>query len=135
MSVRAPKKQTRVKRFKIRLPFHSRLDFDASTEYATSDLILSDLALPRPVEIRIVINEDDVLLYVGPRDWQWDRRTRKLIGAGTELIPRTDKQGRRVERKKLWKLWNPLAGTRNPRSANARKRKRATKAERSGNEK
>ena len=33
--------------------------------------------------IRVEVRNDDVRLWVGPRDWQWDRRTGALIGAGT----------------------------------------------------
>jgi len=38
------------------------------------------------VTVRIVVDEKSVRLYVGPRDWQWDRETQKLVGCGTSLI-------------------------------------------------
>jgi hypothetical protein len=63
-------------------------------EYETTDLIIGDLNLqdparegcgPEGTKIRVKITKTDVLLFVGPRDWQWDRATGKLIGAGTSL--------------------------------------------------
>lgn len=58
--------------------------------YKDSDLILADLvgkqALGRATRVRVELTDSDVKLYVGKRDWQWDRKTRKLIGKGISLI-------------------------------------------------
>lgn len=53
-------------------------------ECKTRDFVLPLLRLPFPCRIKIVIDEECVRLYVGPRDWQWDKRG-KLIGKGTML--------------------------------------------------
>ena len=53
--------------------------------YQEKDVILPNLSLKSPVRIRIEIDDENVLLFVGPRDWQWDRKTREFIGAGTRL--------------------------------------------------
>lgn len=57
-------------------------------EYKDLDRILPLLKFEEQNEIpiRIKITDKDVCLYVGPRDWQWDRETGKFIGAGTCLI-------------------------------------------------
>ena len=54
-------------------------------EYKTNDLVIPILSLPDPCPIRIEITERDVLLFVGPRDWQWDKKTGKLVGSGTAV--------------------------------------------------
>ena len=54
-------------------------------EYIQKDIILPDLQLPNPCTVRIKIDEKNVCLYVGPRDWQWDRESGKFIGCGTCL--------------------------------------------------
>jgi len=54
-------------------------------EYKVDDLILSVLNLPDPCPIGIKITEHYVLLYVGPRDWIWDKETGENIGAGTRV--------------------------------------------------
>jgi hypothetical protein len=51
-------------------------------EYIQKDILLPDLQLPNPCTVRIKIDEKNVCLYVGPRDWQWDRESGKFIGAG-----------------------------------------------------
>jgi len=51
--------------------------------YKTSDLILPTLNLGRQVKIRIEMDGENVYLFIGPRDWQWDRKTGKFVGAGT----------------------------------------------------
>ena len=35
--------------------------------------------------IRLEVRNEDVRLWIGPRDWQWNRKTGALIGAGTCL--------------------------------------------------
>jgi len=52
-------------------------------QYKTNDLILSSLKFKKPEKIRIVIDDKNVRLYIGPRDWQWDRATGEWIGQGT----------------------------------------------------
>jgi len=53
--------------------------------YRVIDQILPDLNLPNPVAISITVTARDVQLIVGPRDWQWDRKTGDMVGAGTSL--------------------------------------------------
>ena len=55
--------------------------------YEEADSILPSIVLPPECGIRIEIHNDCVRLYVGPRDWSWDRITGKLLGAGTEIDP------------------------------------------------
>jgi hypothetical protein len=54
-------------------------------EYQLEDGILSLIKFPDPSKVRIVIDDKFVRLYVGPRDWQFDRKTKKCVGAGTAL--------------------------------------------------
>ncbi len=53
--------------------------------YTHNDLIIPILNLhkQKEVEIGIDITKDEVSLQIGPRDWQWDRKTGELIGCGT----------------------------------------------------
>jgi len=54
-------------------------------EYSTDDQILPLLGLDKEksIPVRIEITENEVCLFVGRRDWQWDRKTGKLIETGT----------------------------------------------------
>lgn len=52
-------------------------------EYKTLDSILPIMDLPDPCPIRIKITEKDVCLYIGDRDWQWDKATGEWIGEGS----------------------------------------------------
>lgn len=54
-------------------------------KYATTDSILSKLRFKKREKIKIVIDDNNVRLYIGPRDWSWDRKTRKWTGQGTDL--------------------------------------------------
>ena len=54
-------------------------------EYSYSDQILSEMKISDPCSVRIKVDEKDVRLYVGCRDWQWDRETGKFIGCGTAV--------------------------------------------------
>ena len=58
-------------------------------DFVTEDLIIPIIAqrgqFSDPTSVRITITDTDVKLYVGPRDWQWDRKTGNLIGAGTAV--------------------------------------------------
>jgi hypothetical protein len=54
-------------------------------EYLVEDGILSLIKFPDPSKIRIVIDDKFVRLCVGPRDWQFDRKTKECVGAGTAL--------------------------------------------------
>ena len=58
-------------------------------EYEVDDLILPKLALPRPCPISIIVDDKGVRLFVGPRDWQWDKKTGKFVGCGTTLCQPT----------------------------------------------
>lgn len=53
--------------------------------YETKDIILPQLELPNPCPIKIKITDKDVRLFIGPRDWQWDKETGEWLGQGTDL--------------------------------------------------
>ncbi|KKL85908.1 hypothetical protein LCGC14_1950020 [marine sediment metagenome] len=55
-------------------------------QYVTTDSILSKLKFKKREKIKIVIDNDSVRLCIGPRNWSWDRRTRKWTGQGTDLF-------------------------------------------------
>jgi len=50
-----------------------------------NDRILSTIKFEDPTKVSIDISHDKVRLYVGPRDWEWDRKTGELTGAGTSI--------------------------------------------------
>lgn len=54
-------------------------------EYKHEDAILSRIKFPDPTKVRIVIDDKFVRLYVGPRNWQFDRITKECVGGGTRL--------------------------------------------------
>jgi len=54
-------------------------------EYLQEDTLLPVLNLPNPCKVRIKVTEKDVYLYVGPRDWQWDKKTGQFIGSGCRV--------------------------------------------------
>lgn len=56
-------------------------------EYEHKDGILSLIKFPDPSKVRIVIDDKFVRLYVGPRDWQFDRITKECVGSGVGLGP------------------------------------------------
>lgn len=53
--------------------------------YETKDAVLPQLEIPNPCPIRIVIDDESVLLFIGPRDFQWDKETGEWLGQGTTL--------------------------------------------------
>jgi hypothetical protein len=53
--------------------------------YKTEDLVLPILDLGPRAKIKLIVNDESVLLYIGPRDYQWDRKTSKWIGQGTAM--------------------------------------------------
>ena len=53
--------------------------------YTNDDHILSVLKLPKPCKVEVETTDKYVLLRIGPRDWQWDRKTGAFIGAGTRV--------------------------------------------------
>ncbi|KKL47442.1 hypothetical protein LCGC14_2335520 [marine sediment metagenome] len=55
--------------------------------YEFQDITLHLLSFSRPSKVRIVIDEKFVRLYVGPRDWQFDRITKECAGSGVGLGP------------------------------------------------
>jgi hypothetical protein len=55
--------------------------------YEDDDVILPSLTLPNPCGVRVELHEDCVRLFVGQRDWSWNRKTGILSGAGTEIDP------------------------------------------------
>jgi len=59
--------------------------------YQHNDLIVPLLAkrgrIPDPCPVEVRVEERYVYLQVGSRDWQWDRETGKLVGAGVGLCP------------------------------------------------
>jgi len=56
-------------------------------KYETDDLILPTLKLKDPTPIKVEITDKYVILCVGPRDWQWNKETGEMVGAGTALDP------------------------------------------------
>lgn len=67
-----------------------------SENYEIQDSILSLVRLSNPATIKIEITDQHVFLFVGPRDWQWDRKSGVMIGCGTELSNPVQDEG--VER-------------------------------------
>jgi cytochrome c1 len=58
--------------------------------YKQNDLILPHLNLPYPCPIRIVVTENRkgegyISLFVGQRDWEWNRKTGKFVASGTVM--------------------------------------------------
>ena len=53
--------------------------------YKNDDHILSVLKLPKPCKVEVEITGKHVLLRVGPRDWQWDRKTKQFTGGGVRF--------------------------------------------------
>ena len=51
-------------------------------EYKTEDLVLPILQLPNPLPIKITMDGESLRLYVGPRDFQFSRKTGECVGAG-----------------------------------------------------
>ena len=49
------------------------------------DAVLPIIQLPNPCPVEVMVTEKYVFLHVGQRDWQWDRVTGKLVGAGTAI--------------------------------------------------
>ena len=57
-----------------------------SKTYETDDIVLPMvLKDQKTINIKVRITGDRVALFVGPRDWSWDKETGKFIGAGTCL--------------------------------------------------
>jgi hypothetical protein len=54
--------------------------------FEQKDLILPTLHLSKPCHISISLSRTRIYLTIGPRDWEWDRQTGELIGAGTSLV-------------------------------------------------
>jgi hypothetical protein len=59
----------------------------AKNVYKTKDNILPMLEICNPTNIIIHVYEDTniITLNIGPRDWSWDLKTGKFLGAGTSL--------------------------------------------------
>ena len=60
-------------------------------QYKINDLIVGAVKLPNPCPVRVEITREFVFLYVGQRDWQWDRKTGRLFGSGVGLCGSTVK--------------------------------------------
>lgn len=71
-------KKTKTKKPSAKLP-------QTYKTYKEVDLVLSMLRLPKRCPVKITITEEYVILQVGPRDWEWDKKTGEFIGAGTSL--------------------------------------------------
>lgn len=63
-------------------------------EYKFSDKITPILDLPSPCSLSVRVDDDNVVLKVGPRDVQWDRKTGKFIGCGTDVSNMTRRKKR-----------------------------------------
>jgi hypothetical protein len=55
------------------------------TVFEYKDLVLPIIKLPDPCPIYLEISDDIIGLSIGQRDFEWDRKTGKLNGAGTML--------------------------------------------------
>jgi hypothetical protein len=55
-------------------------------EYSTNDTLIPGLKLPCPCPIKIKVTDIDIVLYVGPRDIQWDKKTGDFVGSGCMLV-------------------------------------------------
>jgi hypothetical protein len=55
--------------------------------YAEDDVILSCLVLPSPCAIRIDIDDEKVRLFIGQRDWEWNRGCPDVSACGTLFDP------------------------------------------------
>ena len=53
--------------------------------FKTTDKVISKIFLPPATKIKVEIAGNSVLLFVGPRDWQWDYETGELVGTGTRM--------------------------------------------------
>jgi len=49
--------------------------------YAVMDCDIADIKLSKPCLVEINIMSGSVILYVGPKSYQWDKYTGKLISA------------------------------------------------------
>lgn len=68
--------------------------FQASPQvYEERDSILPILELENPCGVRVELKPDTVSLFVGQRDWCWDRKTGLLKGAGTAIHPPIAEKG------------------------------------------
>jgi hypothetical protein len=69
--------------------------------FRVADQVLPILAargrLPDPCPVRVRLTDEHVFLYVGQRDWQWNRRTGEMIGAGTGCLPADETAPARIE--------------------------------------
>ena len=53
--------------------------------FELDDLILGKLELPNPCPIKVVVTDETVHLYIGPRDWEWSIKSWELISCGTDV--------------------------------------------------
>lgn len=54
----------------------------AKQEFRVDDGVVSILKFPDPCPIRVVVDDERIALFVGPRDWSWRRSNGELIGSG-----------------------------------------------------
>ena len=59
-------------------------------EFNYEDIILPTLKLPNPCPINIRVEKDIISLTVGPRDWEFDRKTGEMVGCGAWLDNNSD---------------------------------------------
>lgn len=57
-------------------------DREPVKQFEIDDIMLPDLDLPSPCKICIEITNEDVILTIANRDWQWERATGELVGMG-----------------------------------------------------
>ena len=53
--------------------------------FKLEDIVLPQMDLPDPCPIRIEITDDSVLLFIGRRDFQWDKETQEWLASGMDL--------------------------------------------------
>lgn len=54
-------------------------------EYRTFDRVLEKMVLEKGVPIRILVDESTVKLFIGLREWEWERGSGKLLREGLVL--------------------------------------------------
>lgn len=58
----------------------------AAQEYTIDDIVLPYTKLHDPCQVSVTVGADIVCLKVGPRDWEWDRKTGALLSCGSDAI-------------------------------------------------
>ena len=73
---------------------------DKPQVFFQDDLIVPCLRLPSPTPITIHLYKDSIVLFIGPRDIEWDRKTGRFTGCGTVVDPEWAKRLHKELRKR-----------------------------------